>query len=183
MIFLKNVAKLQHLTLKIVLLCILMPILAISCSSNEKKDELLKKKRINPSADARAREFADKNPLFNTGKNQSGGNFQFASSNVLWRASLESLDGLPLSNTDYSGGVITTDWYGNQDNKQIKITVRFLSDELAISSLKIISHIKECVNSSCSTVPANEKFNQEIKNKIMNKARKISLENEKNKKK
>jgi len=183
MIFLKNVAKLQHRALNTVFLLILTTFLTISCSPKEEKEEIFKKKRINPSADVRAREFADKNPLFSSGKNQGGGNFQFASSNVLWRASLESLDGLPLTNTDYSGGVIITDWYGNENNKQIKITVRFLSNDLAISSIKIISHVKECKNGDCYTKPANDSFNQEIKNKIINKARKISLEDEKNKKK
>lgn len=182
MIFLLNVAKLQHKVLSSFFLLILITFFTISCSPKEQKEEIFKKKRVNPSADERARVFADKNPLFNSSKNQGGGNFQFASSNVLWRASLESLDGLPLINTDYSGGVIITDWYGNENNKQIKITVRFLSNDLAISSLKIISHVKECKNGDCYTKPANDSFNQEIKNKIINKARKISLEDENKKK-
>ena len=87
-----------------------------------------------------------------------------------------------MANTDYAGGVIITDWYGGEGDKQIKITVRFLSNELATSSLKVVSYIKECKNNNCTTVAAKENFNSEIQNKIMNNARKISVENEKNKK-
>lgn len=160
--------------------------LLVSCTSKEAKDEnaqIFKKKRINPSADERAREAADKNSIFNS-KNLGGGsgNFEFASSNVLWRASLEALDGLPLSNSDYSGGVIITDWYGDE-KKQIKITVRFLSNELALTSLKIISHTRICTVNNCNTKKSSEDFNQQIKNKIINQARKLSIKDEENKKK
>ena len=43
--------------------------------------------------------------------NEGGTNYQFASSNPMWRATLDILDFLPLANVDYSGGIITTDWY------------------------------------------------------------------------
>ena len=58
----------------------------------------------------------------------SGTSYQFASSNPMWRATLEILDFLPLANVDYSGGIITTDWYneGTSLDESIKITVRFL---------------------------------------------------------
>ena len=182
-IIFKNVAKLQQFVMRTFFISILLSIFLISCTSKDEKSEIFEKKRINPNADERAREFADKNPLFNSGNKNSGGNFQFASSNVLWRASLETLDGLPLSNSDYSGGVIITDWYGQSSNEQIKITVRFLSDELATTSLKIISHIKSCKNQICNTTASSEKFNQEIKNKILNKARTISIADAKKNKK
>jgi hypothetical protein len=183
----KSVVKLQQFIPFKLLISITMGILVISCTSKDSKKQeeepIITKKRINPNAEERAREFADKNPIFSTDRNRSvGGAFEFSSSNILWRASLESLDGLPLANTDYAGGVIITDWYGGEEAKQIKITVRFLSNELATSSLKVVSYIKECKNNNCTTVAANENFNSEIQNKIMNNARKISIENEKNKK-
>ena len=40
-----------------------------------------------------------------------GGVFDFASSNELWRASLDTIDFMPLSSVNYSGGIIITDWY------------------------------------------------------------------------
>ena len=183
---LKSVVKLQQFIPYKLLISITMGILVISCSSKDNKkqeEQIIAKERVNPNAEERAKEFADKNPIFSRDRNRSsGGTFEFSSSNILWRASLESLEGLPLANTDYAGGMIITDWYGGEGDKQIKITVRFLSNELATSSLKIASYIKECKNNNCTTITASENFNSEIQNKIMNNARKISIENEKNKK-
>ena len=69
-------------------------------------------------------------------------NYQFASSNPLWRATLEILDFLPLANVDYSGGIITTDWYneGTTSDESIKITVRFLTNEIRSDGIRVIVH-------------------------------------------
>ena len=67
-----------------------------------------------------------------------GTNFEFSTSNPLWRASLEVLDFMPLSTVDYSGGMIVSDWYSENDqNESIKITVRFLSNEVRSENLKV----------------------------------------------
>ena len=82
-------------------------------------------------------------------------NYEFSTSNPMWRASLEILDFLPMTTVDYSGGIIISDWYSdnnttNQDS--IKITIRFLSNEIRSDSLKIIVHKKKCsTQQSCST--------------------------------
>ena len=62
------------------------------------------------------------------GKNK-GGKFDFASSNYLWRATLDTIDFMPLVSANYSGGIIITDWYSenNNPNEAIKISIRFLS--------------------------------------------------------
>ena len=76
-------------------------------------------------------------------------NYEFSSSNPMWRASLETLDFLPLTTVDYSGGIIITDWYSQGgDEDAIKLTVRFLSNETGAESLKIIVHKKICKNNS-----------------------------------
>ena len=78
-----------------------------------------------------------------------GGNFEFSSSNPMWRASLEILDFLPMTTVDYSGGMIISDWYTGdsvKDDESIKITIRFLSNEVRSDSLKIIVHNKKCSN-------------------------------------
>ena len=87
--------------------------------------------------------------------------YEFSSSNPMWRASLEILDFLPLSTVDYSGGVLITDWYNdtNSSNESIKITIRFLSNEIAANNLKVIVHRKICDTAiKCTT--------NEIKSKI-----------------
>ena len=74
-----------------------------------------------------------------------GTTYEFSTSNPMWRASLEILDFLPFSTVDYSGGMIITDWYSeNNSNDAIKITVRFLDNEIRSDSLKISVHKKEC---------------------------------------
>ena len=86
--------------------------------------------------------------------NRRGGNFEFSSSNPMWRASLEILDFLPLNTVDYSGGMIVSDWYtGDSSNESIKISIRFLSNEVRSDSLKIIVHKKKCSgNQTCKIV-------------------------------
>ena len=71
--------------------------------------------------------------------NRNTGSFNFATSNEMWRASLEILDFVPLATVDYSGGVIITDWYSDDLNSDetIKIIVNFLSNEIRADGLKI----------------------------------------------
>ena len=105
-----------------------------------------------------ARERARKN--IEEGRGVSLGNlgnrkttYQFSSSNPMWRASLEVLDFIPLTTVDYSGGVIITDWYNdNAGNDAIKVTVRFLSNEVRTNSIKVVVHKKTCDNNqNCAT--------------------------------
>ena len=112
------------------------------------------------------------------GKKKSDNEFQFATSNVLWRASLETLEEIPLSNVDYSGGVIVTDWYSSEkSNESIKITVNFVSSELSPSSIKIKSFKKKCDSqSNCRTVKLSDDFNEQIKAKIINQAKDIEIQ-------
>jgi hypothetical protein len=106
-------------------------------------------------------------------KKGRGTNYEFSTSNPMWRASLEILDFLPLSVVDYSGGMIVTDWYSDEvnSNSSIKITVRFLSNEVQTNSLKIIVHEKKCTkNASCSTKILNSKIRDELLTSIIRKA-------------
>ena len=86
----------------------------------------------------------------NSGGSQ-GGVFDFASSNEMWRASIEILDFVSFTNASYSGGIIITDWFsGNvsdqEDNsRELKITVRFLSNEVRADGIKIIVHSRNLV--------------------------------------
>ena len=114
-----------------------------------------------------------------------GTNFEFSSSNPMWRASLEILDFLPLTTVDYSGGVILSDWYSDdsKSNEAIKISVRFLSNEVRSDSLKIIVHKKRCSTSqNCkTTLQQNSKIISELRSSILLKA--TSLEKDKKDKK
>ena len=106
-------------------------------------------------------------------KRGGSGAFDFATSNEMWRASLELLDFTPLHNVDYSGGIITTDWYneGTSLDESIKITIRFLTNEIRSDGLKIIVHKKRCsVTQICSVKKITTALEQELRVAILKKA-------------
>ena len=108
-------------------------------------------------------------------ENKGSGNFQFASSNEMWRATLDLLDFTPLSNVDYSGGIIITDWFSeSSDQNPVKISVRFLSTEIRADGLKVIIYKKICKKidekNNCKTIKDNTTLGSEIKLAILKKA-------------
>ena len=106
-------------------------------------------------------------------KGRKGTNFEFASSNELWRASLDVLDFMPLTSANYSGGVIITDWYsqdGNSD-ESIKITIRFLSNEIRSDAIDVDVFYKKCANiNNCKINKQEGQLKKEITKQILSKA-------------
>ena len=103
----------------------------------------------------------------------SGGVFEFASSNELWRASLDTIDFMPLASVNYSGGIIVTDWYSNDENsnESIKISIRFLTNEIRSDALDIKVFNKKCLTqSNCVTSEKKGNINNELKTKILKTA-------------
>ena len=103
----------------------------------------------------------------------NGGVFEFASSNELWRASLDTIDFMPLASVNYSGGIIITDWYSTDQNsnESIKISIRFLTNEIRSDALDIKVFNKKCVTqSSCVTSEKEGGINNELKTKILKTA-------------
>ena len=112
--------------------------------------------------------------------------YQFASSNPMWRATLEILDFLPLANVDYSGGIITTDWYneGTASDESIKITIRFLTNEVRSDGIRIVVHKRRCnAQQKCAVKKISSTLEQELRFAILKKAAIFEKELEKNKKK
>ena len=99
-------------------------------------------------------------------------NFEFASSNPLWRASLDTINFLPLTSANYSGGIIISDWYsGNSNNESIKITIRFLTNEIRTDALDIKVFTKKCgTQSSCAITESDGQIVKELKKNILKKA-------------
>jgi hypothetical protein len=123
---------------------------------------------------------------FGKGSSQGTVATNFKNSNVLWRATLKSLDFLPLLNADYSGGIIIYDWYSQTNNprEQIKISVQFLDDELRSDSIKIIAHKKICETiERCSNSTLDQNFASSIKDSIIASARSLKIEEAKKEKK
>jgi hypothetical protein len=118
-----------------------------------------------------------------------GGVFEFASSNELWRASLDVVDFMPLASVNYSGGIIITDWYSNEQsqNESIKITIRFLTNEIRSDALNIKIFTRKCKENlvNCKYIDSNKSLVAELKKEILKRAAKFQLEDKekKNKKK
>ena len=108
--------------------------------------------------------------LSSIGKNN--GEFLFASSNPMWRATLEKLDFAPLNVVDYSGGMIATDWYNDGTNEEeIKISVKFLSNEIRSDAIEILIHTRLCKSfNDCKITKISNNTNQEIKLSILKRA-------------
>ena len=107
------------------------------------------------------------------GKGNSSGVFEFASSNELWRASLDIIDFMPLTSVNYSGGIIITDWYSTDQssNESIKISIRFLSNEIRSDALDIKVFNKKCLSQlNCVITEKKGTLTTELKEKILKTA-------------
>ena len=107
------------------------------------------------------------------GKGGGSGNFEFASSNEMWRATIEILDFVPLSSADYGGGIVITDWYNDVGNEKeaIKIMVQFLSNEIRADGIKVVVYDKYCETiNNCRTNINQGDVSEEIKLAILKKA-------------
>jgi len=143
-------------------------------SAEGKVDEKPKKKIVSANIDEKIE--SGSGTLFGGSKDKDN-NFQFTTSNALWRASLDVLEDLPLSEVDYSGGMIVTDWYSPRLSKEsVKISVQFASSEVKASSISIKSFKRVCENNSkCETKPLGSNFNNKIKENILKVAREIKI--------
>lgn len=107
------------------------------------------------------------------GENKGGTNYEFASSNELWRATLDTIDFMPLTTANYSGGIIVTDWYsGDQNsNENLKITVRFLTNEIRSDALDLKIFYKSCDSlNRCIVDERKGSLVNELKKEILKKA-------------
>ena len=105
-------------------------------------------------------------------KNKTG-EFDFASSNELWRASLDTLEFMPLALANYSGGIIVTDWYsdGSSENESVKISIRFLSNEVRSDALAIKVFYKNCsMQNNCKVTDRSGQLSAELTKKILTTA-------------
>ena len=147
-----------------------------ACSSNIFRKANVKDTPINVKD--RVKKNIEEGRGIRFGKNSSsGGTFDFASSNELWRASMDVLDFVPFSNASYSGGILITEWFdGNSNDKSeirdLKITVRFLTNEIRSDALDVSIHERKCQNNgtSCSVNKINSKLEPEISLAILKRA-------------
>ena len=171
-------------SLNITLLLLVSSTLLISCGgkfpgADARKYDPDPKKRV-------AKNLGDgKGFRFKDVSKSGGGVLEFASSNELWRASLDTIDFMPLASVNYSGGIIITDWYSTDQNsnESIKISIRFLTNEIRSDALDIKVFNKKCVTQSNCVISEKEGgINNELRTKIL-KTASIYEKEKKNKKK
>ena len=93
---------------------------------------------------------------------------------------------MPLSSVNYSGGVIITDWYSeNTGNESIKISIRFLTNEIRADALDIKVFNRTCnVNLiNCKVIETDGVLVSELKKEILKKAALYQKQDKENKKK
>ena len=143
-----------------------------SCGLYKRSD--VKDNPIN--VDERVKRNIEEGRGFRLGKGATrGGDFDFASSNPLWRGAIDVLDFVPLTNASYSGGIIITEWFssGNNaesNNRELKITVRFMTNEIRADALKVLVFEKSCMQNNCKTKKIKSKLEGELKLAILKKA-------------
>ena len=144
-----------------------------ACGGYKKVDQ----RTMPDTAKERARKNIEEGKGISIGKMMKRGgntNYEFSTSNPMWRASLETLDFLPLTTVDYSGGIIVTDWYTDTSSSEdaIKISIRFLANDIRSESLKVTVHKKTCLSSqSCKVVLlSNSKIRDKLHSTILRKA-------------
>ncbi len=176
-----TIYKMKNLkNFKILTIILISTFFLSSCGVGEKVKNIrkpvdLRNEPLDPDERARKNIREGKGlSLGNLGKKKT--TYEFSTSNPMWRASLETLDFIPLTTVDYSGGMIITDWYTDSSssaNESIKITVRFLSNEIRSDSLKVIVHKKRCNNSNncnIALLPNSSKIRIELLSVILRKA-------------
>ena len=175
MIFIKNITRLS--------LYFVIILQLTSCGIYRPTDA----REFPPEPEKRVKKNLDEGRGFRLFKDDSkGGVFDFASSNELWRASLDTLDFMPLISADYGGGIIITDWYNENNNYQdaIKISIRFLTNEIRSDALNIKVYTKKCENlNKCSISENNPEIQNKLISTILSKATRYKQEKEKKSKK
>lgn len=168
-----NSKNYKHILVKFISIFILLSLLQ-SCQALKFKRSDVKDNPVN-DADKREKNIREGKGI-KMGKNRGSGSFDFATSNEMWRATMEILDFVPLATADYGGGVIITDWYKDDLNSKesIKIMVNFLSNEIRADGLKIKVYKKVCDNNqNCNTELMSSSLENEIKLAVLKKAAQI----------
>jgi len=157
--------------MKFFIIMLISLVLTSSCSSLPGADA----RKVSPNAKERAELNSKEGKGFRlmnrVGK--GGTNFEFASSNELWRASLDTIDFMPLTTANYSGGIIVTDWYsdGESLNESLKVTIRFLSNEIRSDAIDLKVFYKKCEKvNNCIISERKGNIVNELKKEILKKA-------------
>ena len=180
--------KNKNMKIKDFLYLLILIVFTTNCSKKEINPITGEEKlpEINPQE--KAKQYAQKGGgIFGDFTKNKNTTYNFSTSNVMWRASLKTLNTIPLQTVDYAGGVIVTDWYAPENSDQktsIKININFLTDKVSANSFEISAFKKLCNDNftSCKIIKLNNFFNNQIKEKIMQEVVQLNLQESKKEK-
>jgi len=162
---------------------ILLPIIS---SCNALKYKPVDAREVSPDPNERVKKNIEEGRGFRLMGNTNRGTFEFAISNPMWRAALDTIDFMPLASANYNGGIVVTDWYSENGNEKeaIKISIRFLSNDIRADALDIKVFFKVCDESfNCAIEENRGNLSNELMTSILRKAARYEKEGiEKNKK-
>ena len=97
----------------------------------------------------------------------------------LWRASLDTLNFMPLASADPFGGVIITDWYSapTTPNERFKATVYILDTRLRADALNVSIFRQTNNNGAWADATVDPDTEVQIENAILSRARELRLSN------
>ena len=173
----------MHQVFKKIVISFILIIGLVGCMKNQEDETggtIEKKKIKSANIDEKTREAAGGGFILGGAKKTI---YEFNSANRIWRASLIILEDIPISNANYAGGIISTDWYNSQKSTEsIKIQITFSDNKVMASSFKVKGFKKKCENNDCVISKTSQSFNDKIKNSILNKTRELSIKEEEKKK-
>ncbi len=161
--------------MKNLIFLIIVALITSSCGIYKYSDA----RKTSPNANERVKKNMEEGKGFRLSTlGKKGGDFLFSSSNPMWRASMEKLSFAPLSVVDYGGGIIVTDWFSDDSSdEEIKIAIRFLTNEIRSDALKVIIHKKKCTSyNNCKITNIENETNNKIKFAILKTAAELSKE-------
>jgi hypothetical protein len=160
-----------------------MIIFISGCLKPVEKNSEGKRKNYEPNVEKRARAAAGDGVIL--GGSNKDIQYEFSNANPIWRASLETLENIPLATANYAGGIISTDWYSSKSSEEtVKIQIVFYDNKLTTTSFAVKGFKKNCKSfNNCTMTKTSAKFNSAIKKKILDKTKEIYLKDEKLKEK
>ena len=95
----------------------------------------------------------------------------------LWRASLDTLNFMPLASADPFGGVIITDWYSapTTPSERFKATVYILDTRLRADALNVSIFRQQQQGGAWVDATVNPDTEIQIENAILTRARQLRL--------
>jgi len=102
---------------------------------------------------------------------------QIGVNSFLWRASLDTLNFMPLASEDPYGGVIITDWYTDPErpSERFKATVYILDTRLRADALNVSIFRETNQGGAWTTANVDPATAIQIENAILTRARQLRL--------